>query len=474
MRTLIRASQLHPDVSGLVINYTSGIYPAFSNISGVSGISTIKSGSYLFITLDENENVSKINNLTGSLFLTGESGVYLKLNGQNITIGYSGGAGAGTVKNISGYGNIDVWPANDSTFIISGISITGTNGIETYYNPYKTLLTVKGAGIGTLNNITGNINLIGNNGTNITTSGQFIYINTAQAASSGVNSINTLRNGGVSLIAGTDIDINTVTGSKTIIVSYSGNGWGNSNVNLGTNSDTNYIGNDNIFQDTTESFILGNSNHIDSGSAVYILGSQNSRYNLAANSTFINTTGSYLGSLTGSTVINGIINNSVLKHPYSFSVGGSVDNTFTNNFSMKAFLSGKEIMKPFVVPKTKYSGIYMSTGSILFGEINYVAVRYDVTNFEASFDAKDFGIYGKKNFMAQRATNLQVQVRDESDLFGGIDKYGIFLSGGNDENLYLWASGYSGNDPGDGLDGVHDVIFIANLNFVNFGISPYL
>ena len=76
--------------------------------------------------------------------------------------------------------------------------------------------------------------------------------------------------------------------------------------------------------------------------------------------------------------------------------------------------------------------------------------------------------------MAQRATNLQVQVRDESDLFGGIDKYGIFLSGGNDENLYLWASGYSGNDPGDGLDGVHDVIFIANLNFVNFGISPYL
>ena len=97
-----------------------------------------------------------------------------------------------------------------------------------------------------------------------------------------------------------------------------------------------------------------------------------------------------------------------------------------------------------------------------------------MTDFDASFDAKNFGIYGKKYFMAQRATNLQIDVKDESDLFGGTNKYNLFISGGNDERLYVWASGYSGSDPGDGLDGVHDVIFIANLNFVNFNISPQI
>jgi hypothetical protein len=472
MRTLIRASQLHPDISGLVINYTSGIYPAFSDISGVSGISAIVSGDYLFIAPDGNENVSEINNLTGSLFLTGESGVYVKLNGQNISIGYSGGAGAGTIRNISGYGNVDVWPINSSTIAVSGISITGSNGIETVYNPFKTLLTVRGVGLGKLNNSTGDISLIGRNGAQVSISGQSIFIDANQAAFSGVNSINGLQGNPVSVFGTSDININTNSGLNSIFVGYTGRGWCEDQLFNGQNNYVNYIGNENIFTNNENCLIDGDENVIQQNTGIATLNSVNSNYLRNNFSTFINVTGSTFVDITGSTFINGITNSQKFRYPYSFGVGGSVENTFSTNLYMKSFLSGKQLMKPLKIPKTDYSGILMQTGSILFGEINYVAVRYDVTDFEASFDAKNFGIYGKKYFMAQRATNLQIDVKDESDLFGGTSKYNLFISGGNDERLYLWGSGYSGTDPGDGLDGVHDVIFIANVNFVNFNITP--
>lgn len=473
MRTLIRASQLHPDISGLVINYSSGIYPVYSSISGLSGISVVQSGNYLLIS-SINQNVDDLNSLTGKVLITGESGVYTRISNNTIYIGNSGGFGGGSVNTVSGYGNIDVWPINSSTIGISGISITGSNGIETFYNPYKTLLTVKGAGLGKLNNTTGDITLVGRNGAQISISGQSIYIDANQAAFSGVNSINNLQGAPLSIIGTSDINVNTATGLNSIYVGYTGRGWGTDQLFIGTNTDVNYIGNQNIINENKSVFIDGDINTVQSNTGINLINSQKSQYLQNNFSTFINNTGSTFLNITGSTLLNGIFNNGTFKHPYAVAMGGSVDNTFTANMQMKAFLSGKQVMKTLKVPKSPYSGIFIQTGTVLFGEINYVGIRYDITNFEASFDAKNFGIYGKKYFMAQRATNLQIDIKEESDLFGGINKYNLFISGGNDERMYIWGSGYSGTDPGDGLDGVHDVIFIANINFTNFSISPYV
>ena len=473
MRTLIRASQLHPDISGLVINYASGIYPSYSNISGISGIETYISGSYLLISPQGNERVREINNLTGSLFITGESGIYVRQSGQNIYIGSTGiVGGAGSLANISGYGNVDVWPLNSTTIGISGIAITGIGGVQSYYNPSKTLLTITNAGIGKLNNATGNVSLVGRNGTQVTQSGQNIFIDSRDAAFSGVNSLNGLQGAPVSLIGTADININPDNIAKTITIGYTGIGWGQDQLIVGSNLYTNYIGRQNVIQENRYAFIQGNFNLLSRNTGCALINSEYSSYADNVHSTFVNLTGAFPLQVTGSTLINGNFSDYSFKHPYAFGIGGGVKNTYSANISMKAFLSGKQIMKVMSVPKTSYSGITLNTGTILFGDINYVAVRYDVTNFAASFDAKAFGIYGKKQFMAQRAANLQVDVKDESDLFGGNAKYNLFLSGGNYERLYVWCSGYSGSDPADGLDGVHDVLFMANINFVNFSMDP--
>lgn len=477
MRTLIRASQLHPDISGLVKTYGDPLYPNYRNLSGVSGLKSVPVGNTLFFALNgENGNfVQSLGGLAGNIAITGVSGVYTRISGSTIYIGSSGGAGgAFGFQNISGYGNVDVWPINLSTLAISGISITGANSIETIYNSNKTLLTIRNSGIGKLNNTTGNISLIGRNGAQVTVTGQSIFIDAGQAAFSGVNSINGLQGNPVSLIGTSDINLNTVTGLNSIFVGYTGRGWGINQLFAGNNSNINYIGNGNIINENASCLIDGDGNNLQANTGINTFNSVDSRYLQNSFSTFVNNTGSNFINVTGSSLINGIFNNQTFKHPYAVAFGGSVDNTFTTNMHMKAFLSGKQVMKTLKVPKTPYSGIFLQTGTILFGEINYMAVRYDITDFDASFDAKNFGIYGKKYFMAQRATNLQIDIKDESDLFGGTNKYNIFLSGGNDERLYVWASGYSGNDPGDGLDGVHDVIFTANLNFTNFSVSPYI
>ena len=476
MRTLIRASQLHPDISGLVKTYGDPLYPNYNNLSGISGLKSIAVGDTLYFTLDSENGdfVKSLSNLAGNINITGTSGIYTIVDNQTIYIGYSGGAGGASFQNISGYGNVDVWPINSSTIAVSGISITGANGIQTSYNSNKTLLTVRGSGVGRLNNSTGDMTLIGRNGAQVSVSGQSIFIDTAQATFSGVNSLNNLKGSPISVIGTSDINVNTVTGLNSIFVGYTGRGWGVDQLFAGTNEYVNFIGNENIFTTNQNCFLDGDSNTLQQNTGISSINSQESQYLKNNFSTFVNVTGSTFVEITGSTLINGTFNSQKFKHPYAVGFGGSVDNTFTTNMNMKAFLSGKQIMKTLKVPKTSYSGIFIQTGTVLFGEINYVAVRHDMTDFDASFDAKNFGIYGKKYFMAQRATNLQIDVKDESDLFGGTKKYNLFISGGNDERLYVWASGYSGSDPGDGLDGVHDVIFIANLNFVNFNISPQI
>lgn len=474
MRTLIRASQLHSDISGLVKIYGDNFYPNYRYLTGVSGIKSFTIGDTLYFAIDSNngEFVKNLAGLTGAINVVGESGLYTRSLNNSIYFGYSGVGGNGVTQSITGYGNIDVWKSSPSGYAVSGISITGSNGIETSYNPNKTLLTIRGAGIGKLNNSTGNLVLVGRNGTQVSVSGQSIYIDAYQAAASGVHSLNNLKGNPISIIGTSEINIDTITGLNSIFIGYTGRGWGQNQLFNGDNTSVHYIGDENIFNNNLSLFVDGDKNTLQQNTGVSTINAAQSNFLKNYDSSFINVTGSTFVEVTGSTFINGTANNGTFAHPYATAFGGSVDNTFTTNLFMKCFLSGKELMKPLKVPKTTYSGLYIQTGTILFGEINYAAVRYDMTDFEASFDVKGHGIYGKKHFTVQRATNLQIDIKDESDLFGGSNKYNLFISGGNDQCLYLWGSGYSGNNPDDGLDGVHDVIFMANVNFVNFSVTP--
>jgi hypothetical protein len=113
------------------------------------------------------------------------------------------------------------------------------------------------------------------------------------------------------------------------------------------------------------------------------------------------------------------------------------------------------------IPKSKRDGIFIQTGSVLIGHIDYVAAAYHITDFYASSNVVNNGMYGRKYFTIQRTNNVIINVRDEADLFGGSDRYNIVLSGANDANLYLLASGYSG----------HNVFFMANVQYTQFSLN---
>jgi hypothetical protein len=134
---------------------------------------------------------------------------------------------------------------------------------------------------------------------------------------------------------------------------------------------------------------------------------------------------------------------------------------------MKAVISGGfgvtgfNPIKKMRVPKSNYDGIFVQTGSVIMGHIDYVAARYNIQDFYASYDVASDGIYGRKHFVVQRGTNLKIDIKDQADLFGGNDKYSIFLSGANDTKLYILASGFSG----------HDAVFMANLYYTQFNLT---
>jgi len=476
MRTLIRSSQLHPEISGLIKTYSDPNYPNYSNIFGVSGINTIASGNVLFITPGTaGSYVTNVNGLTGNINFTGVSGVRAFSSGNNIVIGLTGALSVTTLNTLNGNitlvpkGLVDIWPLNSNQIAISGIQITGEGNVYSYYS--GGLLRLRSTSVGAINDKSGSLNILGIGGINVINTGQNIFIDGSFAAGSGLHSINGIGGVPLTLIAGTDIEIINQGFARSIFINYAGRGWGADNYFYDSGQNINWIGRFNIFDANTGMFVHGQSNVLENNQKCATLNTYNNRLRYSQNSTYINTYNSLFFENSGSTVINGTFSSGLFKHPYSFAVGTSSPNTFSASVHLKAVTSGKEIVKALKVPQSDYSGIFVPTGTVLVGHMDYVAARYDITAFSASFDVGEYGIYGRKYFVIQRGTNLQTYVRDQSDLFGGNDKYTIILSGGN-ECFYVLGSGYSGQSAEDGLDRVHDMIYMANLSFTNFNLSP--
>lgn len=475
MNTLIRASQLHPDVSGLVTNYTSPLYPNYNNIYATSGLVSIESGDSLVLTLANGNKgvVNNISNVTGVINITGVSGIGTYFNNSTLYIFPSGIGTVGTLNqlsgniNLRGSGTVQVWPLNTNTIIISGYSITGGDGINTFIS--GDILRIKGDSVTRLNSKSGQINLIGRNGITITPTGQDIYIDAGSAAFSGVNSLNGMKGSPLFLLPGKDIGITNLTGQNVIVLNYIGSGWGSNNSITGSSDpQASFIGNSNYINGGIDTFINGYGNFSTNNKNSTLIRSSENVFENNQNLCLINTSGSFINNVHASTIVNGQFNAaSTFPHPYAFAVGTSSDNTFYNSLHMKALISGGfgivnfNPIKKMKVPKTSYNGIFVQTGSVLIGHIDYVATKYNIQNFYASYDVASDGIYGRKHFVIQRGTNLKIDVKDQADLFGGSDKYNIILSGANDSNLYILASGYSG----------HDAIFMANLYYTQFNLT---
>jgi hypothetical protein len=472
MKTLIRASQLHPDISGLVKTYADPMYPNYDNIYATSGIVAIESGSALVLTLQDGNRgiVNNINSKTGSINITGSTGITTFFQGSTLHIATSDENKVKSLNTLSGNinligkGTVDVWPLNFNTIAVSGYTITGTSGVKTYIQ--NNILKIESDAVYRINSMSGFLNFVGRNGVEISTTGQTLYFDAGSAAFSGVNSLNGIKNGPVLLTAGKDIQILNNDSQKNITINYIGSGWGVDNIATGNVFDSSFIGNNNVMTGNSNVLINGSNNLSENNRRMSLINSSN---NIAQNNkdlTVINTSGSYFNNLLGSTVINGRFEPGTYNHPYGFAVGTSSINTFYNSIHMKAKINGFNVqnfipLKKMRVPRTNYEGIFLQTGSVMVGHIDYVAARYNIMDFYASYDIASDGIYGRKYFIAQRATNVQIEVKDQADLFGGNDNYNVFLSGANDTNLYLVASGYSG----------HDVVFMANLYYTQFNLS---
>lgn len=475
MKTLIRASQLHPDVSGLVAGYTSPLYPNYNNIYATSGLSAIQSGDSLVLTVQGgNEGVlNNVNGITGSINITGFSGIGTYFQNSTLYIFPSGGGSVGTLNSLSGNvsltgrGTVTVWPISSDLIAISGYTIVGEQGVQTYISGNN--LRIRADAVYRINSTSGDINLVGRNGVSIIPTGQSIIIDAGQAAFSGVNAINGIQNGPLFLLPGKDLGIFNATGQKTIILDYIGSGWGSNNILTNvTDNRTSFIGNANNIQADQDIFVHGSSNFTTGNKSSSLLRSSNNQLQACENACIVNSTGSSFFQIKGSTLINANnFHGSTYNHPYGFAVGTSSDNTFYNSIHMKALISGGfgvsgfNPIKKMRVPKSNYDGIFVQTGSVLMGHIDYVAARYNIQDFYASYDVASDGIYGRKHFVVQRGTNLKIDIKDQADLFGGNDKYSIFLSGANDTKLYILASGFSG----------HDAVFMANLYYTQFNLT---
>jgi hypothetical protein len=473
MRTLIRASQLHPDISGAVKAYADPLYPNYSYLSGVSGLKTVPIGNTLYFTLNNNNGnfVQSFAGLTGNVNITGTSGIYSYVSGgSTIVFGLTGATSVNRLNTLSGNltlsgaGNVDVWPLNASTIAISGISITGQENIVSYFSGGAIRLSAQT--VSQINNKSGSITLIGENGTSVRVTGQNIYIDSSGAKNAGVKSLNTISGSDILLSGTNDININTNTFLKTITFSYIGSGWG---TNLSTQAGSyNWIGYQNFFASgNSATFINGDRNYLVGNKSVSTINCNDGYFANNKGCTYINLSGAYLFNQTGSTIINGVnmTGGDAFPHPYSFGIGNSVNNSYFGNINLKALISGGQVIKAMKVPRTKYSGIQVPTGAALVGHVDYFACKYaPVTDFLASFAGKDFEetIYGRKYFVIARGTNLQTVIKDQADLFGGSDDYGIFIESGNDANFYIMASGKS----------TESTIFHASLQYSQFTLDP--
>jgi hypothetical protein len=474
MRTLIRASQLHPDISGLISGYTSNLYPNYSDILAGSGMASYVSGKSLVLGLRDGASVSSINGISGKLnffgrnglrvFTSGNSGVYFDLTGFGAISTLNGLSGS---VNIQGSGIADVYPINNNTIRVNVPELSGIDGVNVFHSGGKIYIGQSSDP----NEITiggQNIEIYGEHGASVRITGGAVYIGAFQAAHSGVNSLNSIKNGNVELVPGKDIRITPNQSTKQIYVEYIGSGWGDDYflTNISGKKNLNWIGEQNFFNGDSDVFSQGRQNGFIQNNKTAILNGSNNFIVRCEEVAALNPHRSYISGISGTTLVNANIDNNVYQNDYSFMVGTPNVNTFFNTSLMTAKVTGFNSVnfnpiKKMKIPKSKRDGIFIQTGSVLIGHIDYVAAAYHITDFYASSNVVNNGMYGRKYFTIQRTNNVIINVRDEADLFGGSDRYNIVLSGANDANLYLLASGYSG----------HNVFFMANVQYTQFSLN---
>lgn len=476
MRTLIRASQLHPDVSGLVSGYTAPLYPNYNDILAGSGISTYISGRSLVVGLQNNTSVSDINGLSGSIQLRGFNGVNISKTGNNIDFNLTGLGTVGTLNglsgnlNIQGSGMADVWPLNYNTIVVKVDPISGLDPVSVFTSGNQTIISIaSGNAMTSLNGVAGDAIIYGEHGISVSTSGEGIYISAYEAAHSGVHGINDIRGKNIILSGDESIRVLNDESNGEILINYIGSGWGDNYLllNISGKKNINWIGDLNFFDGDNRVFSQGYFNGFIQNELCATLNGYKSYLYKCSNTATINANESIVSGISGTTLINPHLTQGTYLNNHSFMVGTPNINTFYNTSLYTAKISGFEVsnfnpLKLMKIPKTTQDFINISTGSVLMGHIDYVAAAYHITDFFASSNIRNNGMYGRKYFTVQRTNQLQVNVRDEADLFGGFDKYNILLSGGtNDGRLYLIASGFSG----------HNTFFMANVQYTQFSLN---
>lgn len=465
--TKIRAFQLHSDISGLVKLYGDNYYLPYTGVNAASGLAISKANGIVTLGLNyyNSGQVYTLNSLSGNVNLVAGLGIGIQKSGNSIIVAKSGDTDVLSLNTLTGNlsifgtGMVDVWPYNASSIVISGKKILGSGIVGTQM--INDILYVSASAITGINGIGSEaIYLQASGDTFLQTSGNRIYI--GSSLRSGVPSINNLTGITGTLTIGssdnTQLTVQTLTGTQTILLSYVGKGWGQAETNIyngSGNSNTYYIGKNNIFDNANNVFANSNSTEYENLDFISAINTQNSYIGSGRDLSVINSSGCIIEGVTGSTIVNA--KNSSLFNPYSFVAGFNMPNSYDANIGLTIKTSGLQV-RAMCIPKTNYSGILIPTGSMVVGHIDYMAVKYNITDFYASFPTDGNLIYGRKHFIIQRGTNLSTHIRDQADLFGGNDNYGIFLTTGNNGAFYLLASGASGDQ----------VMFNASVQYTQF------
>lgn len=475
MRTLIRASQLHPDISGLITGYTSKLYPNYNDILATSGLSSYKSGDSLVLTLKDGSAVSSINNLSGKLNIYGQNGLRVFQSGSGIYLSMTGLGTVGTLNGLSGNINLqgsgiaDIWPINSNTIAVNVPEMVGINAVSVFHSGGKIYIsTTSDSNIGTINGLGQNVNIYGEHGASIRVTGQSIYVNTYNAAHSGVNSLNGMNGSPIAITGSRDIIVSNNDVLKRININYVGSGWGDDYFlsNLSGKKNINWIGDLNFFDGDNKVFVQGYQNGFIENEQCGVLNGVKSTFLRCQDIAAINSHDAFISGISGTTLINPYIHNHIYQNNNSFMVGTPNINTFFNHSLFVAKITGFNSsnfnpIKVMKIPKSSQDSIFVATGSVLIGHLDYVAAAYHITDFYASSNIAENGMYGRKYFTIQRTNNLLINVRDQADLFGGSDRYNIILSGANNGRLYLVASGFSG----------HNVFFMGNMQYTQFSLN---
>lgn len=457
-RSLIRASQLNPDVSGLVYQYTKDVYPEYRTYSGVSGVDIVSGAGRVGLVSAErilkSGIVNQINGITGgSVQFTGFSGISVSQSGTSyIAISYNGGSvasinGVQGAISLTGLGDVTI-SNNSSTIYISGKSITGEGGISTYNSGQLTYIDGRRL-VYTANGQSGDITLVGSGGIYVSSSSGTLVIDGTSAANSGVMTINGQRG---------DLEItgfNSSLEDSRIINTYwepvfgsfvfknEGVGWGAGNILDSLSVNQVYMGNNNASYYGYNNIINGDYNEAHRSTGINTINSDDNYIQDSTRVTLINSSGCDISDVKDTVIINGKKITSARSH--SVIIGNGIPNSSFDMVGMRSISTGETVK--FLKPHGATSfGVSIPTGSVLVGQMDYVFLNSNISDFWANFDALESGTYGRKYFMIQRNNSDMVSIKDQADLFGGSQSYQVALSGASDGNFYVYSSGVSGQD----------------------------